>query len=93
MDTTAFHRPGLPRQATPPVELEQAVAAPAPEGVVQLGLTTTTDGEWALLARIATSARAPLADVERLARGHPVVYQNASDVLPVARPAYPGIGE
>lgn len=93
MSTAEFHIPGMPQDMTPPAELERAADTPAPEGVVQLGLTTTTDGEWALLARISSHVHAPVDAVERLAHGHPVIYETASGILPVARPAYPADGE
>lgn len=93
MPILTFHLPGLPKQAQPPAELARAADSPAPAGVVQLGLTTTSDGDWALLARVAPDAQAPIAAVERMALGHPVVYQVAGRHAPVARPAFPGLGE
>ena len=93
MNTVKFHIPSEPKQATPPAALERAVAHPPPENVVQLGLTTTREGEWALLARVAPQVRTPIPAVELLAHGHPVVYQATNNVLPIARPAFPGLGE
>lgn len=93
MNTTSFHIPGLPKQAVPPSDLKRAADSQVPEGVVQLGLTTTSDGVWALLARIEPHAHAPIGAVEQIAHGHPVIYQTASSRLPVARPAFPGLGE
>lgn len=93
MNTTTFHIPGLPKQPVPPSELKRAADSKAPEGVVQLGLTTTSDGVWALLARIEPHAHAPIVAVEQIAHGHPVIYQTITGRLPVARPAFPGLGE
>jgi hypothetical protein len=82
----------MPRSPEPPGLLRAAQALSHPD-VSSAGLTTTPDGRWALLVRVRPGARTPIAEVEQAAGGHPVIYQPEPDDLPVARPAYPLLGE
>lgn len=61
--------------------------------VAQTGVTLTADGRWALYVQLRKGTRQPVPDVERLAGGFPVVYDEEPETLPVARPAYPSRGE
>jgi hypothetical protein len=61
--------------------------------VMQTGLTTTPDGRWALMVRVRPGIAVPIDDVERASEGHPVVYRETPGTYPVARPAYPSLGE
>ena len=59
----------------------------------QSGLTITTAGDWAVLIRVPKGIATPLADIETVAAEYPIVYQILPDSLPIARPAYPQLGE
>lgn len=87
------HIPGPPEVAEPPSKLcEIADALPHP-AVSRVGLTTTADGRWALMVRIRPGTPVPVKEVEVVCREYPVVYQEDPKELPVARPAYPALGE
>jgi hypothetical protein len=58
--------------------------------VVNVGLTTTNEGNWAMMVRVRPGTRIPIPEIGFRRRGFPVVYQEMSGNLPVARPAYPG---
>ena len=89
-------RSGLPKRPsdpTPPprlLEISQQLLHPE---VAQTGLTTTSDGRWALMVRLQPGAHAPLDEVERLTGEFPVVYRPPRARTPIARPAYPQLGE
>lgn len=59
----------------------------------QSGLTISPEGYWALLVRVPSGTATPVASIESLATGYPVVYQVLPTRIPVARPAYPSRGE
>lgn len=83
------HRPGTPREAAPPdalVALSETLRDPS---VSSAGITTTTDGRWALYVTVPADAAVPIASVEQQAGQFPVVYEAAPAELPVAKPAYP----
>lgn len=62
--------------------------------VTRVGLTTTPEGDWALMVRSKPGTPIPIKEVDALVGGrYPVVYQDDPGRLPVARPAYPGLGE
>ena len=84
--------PGIPQTPEPP-ELLQAADSLRHADVSSVGLTTTPTGEWALRVRVRSGARTPIHAVEDAAAGHPVVYEAEPAELPVARPAYPHLGE
>jgi hypothetical protein len=84
-----LHIPGLPKEQEPPAELLEAQKALSGARVSRVGLTTTHDGDWALMVRIPKGSQWPLAEVEAGSRGFPVIYQYDPEHPPVARPAYP----
>jgi len=60
----------------------------------QVGETKTPDGRWALLATVRQgTSRSDLEKIEDMAGEFPVIFEEESDRLPVARPAYPDQGE
>jgi hypothetical protein len=87
------HRPAPPRHPEPPRELVEAADALRHRDVTRVGLTTTSEGDWALMVRTRPGTPTPIEDVERASKGHPVVYDVEPDEPPVARPAYPSRGE
>jgi hypothetical protein len=81
--------PQAPRSAEPPPELVELIRDLRHPDIVNVGLTTTTNGDWAAMVRVKPGARTPLPGIGSTLRGYPVVYQRASSTLPVARPAFP----
>jgi hypothetical protein len=72
-------------------QITETISHPA---LTQSGETKTSDGRWALLARIRQGTPpSVLEEIERMAEGFPVVFEEEADHLPVARPAYPAQGE
>jgi hypothetical protein len=88
-----IHIPGQPKESTPPRELIEARDALFGTRVSRVGLTTTSEGDWALIVRIPRGSQWPLAEVEAASGGFPIIYQYEPERLPVARPAYPHRGE
>jgi hypothetical protein len=93
MKAPLHHHPGPPVGGEPPQALLDLIERLDEPLAVQTGLTTTSDGRWALHVVVRHDTEVPLRRVERSAKGQPVVYQAAAPGLPVARPAYPGLGE
>jgi hypothetical protein len=58
--------------------------------VTKAGITKTTEGRYALLATVRKRASTPVAEIEEIAKGFPVIYREEEDVPPVAWPARPG---
>ena len=87
------HIPGPPKESKPPRGLIEARDALSDARVSRVGLTTTRDGDWALIVRIPRGTKWPLAEVEAASGGFPVIYQYEPEQMPVARPAYPDRGE
>jgi hypothetical protein len=87
--------PHRPVRGSPPPAVEQAKAVARKRAeVAKVGVTTTSDGRWAVKVWLRNGARPPLDDVETAAGSDvPVVYQSEPDRLPIARPAYPALGE
>jgi len=85
------HRPARPKTPEPPARLRELSETLQHPDVANVGLTTTSSGDWALLVRVRPGS-GPIPDVERQAGGHPVIYEQAGPI-PVARPAYPERGE
>jgi hypothetical protein len=80
---------GAPSAPEPPDEL-LAVADRVHDPLVrQSGITTTTDGRWALYVTVPGDTKVPIENVERQAGGFPVVYQAEPKEPPRAGPAYP----
>ena len=87
-----FHIPGRPTTPEPKKLVRLAASVSHPD-VVNSGITTTTKGDWALLLTVRKNAAIPIKMLEKKASGFPVVYQEDSGRMLVARPAYPGLGE
>ena len=89
MKPVRIHRPGAPATPEPPdrlVTLADTVNDPL---VTQCGITTTTDGRWALYVTVPADATVPIASVEHGAGGFPVVYEAELREPVRAGPAYP----
>ena len=85
--------PASPKTPSPPEDLVRLSASLKHPAVTQAGITTTEDGEWALLVKVRPGTTTPLDEVEQTSMGYPVIYAAAPASLPVARPAYPKQGE
>ena len=89
MKPVRIHRPGPPSEPEPPdklVKLAESIRDPL---VVQSGVTTTSDGKWALYVTVPADANVPIATVENQASGFPVVYEAEPKEPPRAGPAFP----
>jgi hypothetical protein len=93
MSSQETHIPGVPESDKPPRRLVQIAGSLNHPDITRVGLTTTTDGRWALMVRVNSGTQIPIREVEDASRGFPVVYQDEPDEPPIARPAYPGRGE
>ena len=93
MQDESSRPPGLPKNPEPPGALVAVADSLSHPDVTRVGLTTTPDGDWALLVRFRPGAPVPIEEIEAICGPHPVVYQEDSGRLPVARPAYPALGE
>ena len=87
-----LHIPGRPKSSEPR-QLVALVEKLQHKKVSRFGITTTNDGEWALLAILKPGVKPPIKAIEKIAIKFPVVYQNDQGKLPEARPAYPSLGE
>ena len=92
MKPVRLHRPGVPESSDPPDRLVELAGAVQDPLVVQSGVTTTGNGDWALYVTVRPDATVPIAGVERQAGGYPVVYEAQPAELPIAGPAYPNEG-
>lgn len=92
MSSRTTHVPGRPASPKPQRLAEIADSLSHPD-VTRVGLTTTTDGRWALMVRVKPGTQIPIREVEQVSSGYPVIYQDEPEEPPVARPAYPGLGE
>jgi hypothetical protein len=90
---TSPYIPAPPLSPEPPPALVQVVNCLKNRLHYQVGLTTTPEGEWALLVRVKLATTIPLAEVESLRGNFPVIYELDSETIPEARPAYPQLGE
>lgn len=90
--SASFHIPGRPKSSEPErlVELVQNLYHPK---VARFGVTSTHEGDWALLVVLKNGAEAPIAEIENAALTFPVIYLDDHGRLPVARPAFPSLGE
>ena len=86
------HDPAPPREPEPPAALKRLSETLRHPKVSHVGLTTTPEGEWALAVWLFDLADAPIAEIEKQAKGAPVVYLPAR-AAPMARPAFPDRGE
>ena len=87
----SYHIPGRPTTPEPP-ELVRLALSLHHKDVVSTGLTTTAEGRWALLVTVKPDTPVPINEIEKLSH-YPVIYQGGAGRLPVARPAYPSLGE
>ncbi len=86
------HIPGRP--STPePQKLVTIAAKVSHPAIVKSGITTTDKGDWALLLTVKKDTAVPLKEVEKKSAGFPVIYQEDSGRMLIARPAYPDLGE
>jgi hypothetical protein len=79
----------MPADPEPPdrlVKLADTIRDPL---VIQSGVTTTSDGRWALYVTVRDDATVPIGSVEEYAEGFPVVYEAEPKEPPRAGPAYP----
>lgn len=79
--------------ATPELlrRITETISHPA---LVEVGESKTSDGRWALLAIVRRKTQpAELKEIEEMAGGFPVIFEEESGYLPIARPAYPEQGE
>jgi hypothetical protein len=81
--------PTRPKSTKPPQGLVELSKTFRHGDVIQTGVTTTDEGEWALLVRVRQGVATPLANVTA---SFPIVWQTERST-PVARPAYPAAGE
>ncbi len=87
-----FHIPGRPK--TPePAQLAGIVAAVRHPAVIRSGVTTTEKGDWALLVVVKKKTPVPIKEIENLCTDFPIIYQEDSGRMMIARPAYPALGE
>ena len=89
MKPVRIHRPGKPATPAPPDRLLALADAVSDRQVSQCGITTTTDGRWALYVTVPADATVPIASVEHGAGGFPVVYEAELREPVRAGPAYP----
>lgn len=85
--------PSPPESPEPPTALVHLADTLSDPQISQVGLTTTQDGCWALLVRVRAGIQTPLPEVESHRGSFPVIYEVDSKKLPIARPAYPELGE
>lgn len=83
------HAPGPAVTPDPPEKLVAATDALRHPLVQECGLTTTTDGRWAVFVTVPKDATVPIPAVESQAAGFPVVYEAAPTEPAKAGPAYP----
>jgi hypothetical protein len=81
--------PVAPLSPEPPRELVRMMRELKHPNIMNVGLTTTGDGEWAAMVRVKPGTPTPLPGIGLHFRGFPVVYQEGSATPPVARPAFP----
>lgn len=89
MKPVLTHRPGSPADPEPPDRLLKLAESVQDPLVVQSGVTTTTDGQWALYVTVPKDASVPIKSVENQAAGFPVVYEAEAKEPPRAGPAFP----
>jgi hypothetical protein len=66
---------------------EKAISHPE---ITKAGITKTAEGQYALLATVRKNTSTPVTEIEEIAGGFPVIYEQEEDSLPVAWPARPG---
>jgi hypothetical protein len=86
------HIPGRPTTPQPP-QLNAIADSLRHPAIVKSGITTTHEGQWALLVVVKSGTPLPIEEVEAKCAGFPVIYKEDQGRIPIARPAYPGLGE
>jgi len=86
---TSFQEEGWPNRIDDPLDPGKLADTIKDPLVVQAGVTTTTDGKWALFVTVPRDASVPIRSVEDQAKGFPVIYEAEPDEPPIAGPAYP----
>jgi hypothetical protein len=76
-----------------PGVLAQALSRFRHPDVLGVRLLTTREGGWKIVATVRHGAALPVMDLEALSGEVPVQYEWEPGRIPVARPAYPGLGE
>ena len=89
MKPVRIHQPGEPSEPEPPEKLLELADKVRDPLVVQSGVTTTKEGEWALYVTVPANSAVPIPKVEQQAGGFPVVYEAEPKEPPRAGPAYP----
>jgi hypothetical protein len=84
------HIPGRPNSSEPE-DLVQIAAKVKHPSVVRVGITTTKEGDWALLVVVKEGTRVPIREIDKICT-YPIIYLE-DDRMQTARPAYPGWGE
>lgn len=87
-----FHIPGRPK-STEPVKLVSIASSLRHPAVIRSGVTTTEAGDWALLVVVKRGTPVPIKEIEHQYPDFPIIYQEDSGRIPIARPAYPALGE
>lgn len=86
------HIPGRPSTPEPRKLVTLAAKVSHPD-IIKSGITTTQKGDWALLLTVKKNTAIPLKEIEKKSAGFPVIYQEDSGHILIARPAYPALGE
>jgi len=89
MKPVVTHQPGEPAEPDPPEPLLQLSVRLHHPLVIQVGITTTIQGRWALYVTVPSDATVPIPEVESQAAGFPVVYEAEPAAPPRAWPADP----
>ncbi|MEM9830921.1 MAG: hypothetical protein AAF944_09790 [Bacteroidota bacterium] len=87
-----FHIPGRPTKPKPD-DLQDVSSSIRHPDIIRTGITATREGEWAILTVVKDNVSIPLIEVGMEYERFPVIYQKEFDKLPIARPAYPSLGE
>lgn len=83
-----MHRPGRPKTPAPSSTLRERLAALDHPAIANRGVTTTADGEWAMLVRVHQGPASIRQALIEQAREVPIVVEVVGDP-PLARPAFP----
>ena len=87
------HIPGPPESPEPPSRLVEMADSFSHPAVTRVGLTTTAEGHWVLMVRVQPGISIPIKETEAVCSDYPIIYQEEPKEFPVARPAYPALGE
>lgn len=93
MSRSEPHIPGRALTPEPPVKLCEIADSLSHPDITKVGLTTTNDGQWALQVFVKPGTPTPLDGIEGMVGGFSVFYKTDPDDYPIARPAYPALGD